>query len=1158
MDKLLRMLNRYIHFSCAILVILNLNFAWSFERQNGQLKDQHANVNHNVLFSTQSNGLFIFLTKQGFSYQLIKPLNERDKQLRVSDSSIDSISYEFNRVDIDFIGHNLDFHIETYEADCARNYYYSGNNKSLLKKYSRVVFRNVYDHIDFEFTDYDGVFKYNIIVHPGGNISDINLNYSGECNIDISDKEVIIHTPLKQIIDYIPKSFILNKSKKEAQVVFVKESLGVGYKLEGSILAPTDTLIIDPMPHLFFGTYIGGGSDEYANEITIDEAGYTYVTGHTQSLNNIATVGAHQGTFTAVFDVFVAKFSPEGNRIWGTYIGGSSFDRAYGIDYNNGHLYIVGSTLSPDFSTVGAYQEFTIDNDDAFIAKFDTTGTRLWCTYYGGDSHDFAAAVVTDSDENIYITGHSASDFNIATVGAHDEVHTGVMAAFLAKFNSNGFLEWGTYYGDAFEEGWGIALDSDENPIFSGFTTSSNSIASVGAHQQNLGGGVDAFLTKFNQNGVWQWGTYYGGSNDDYGYEIDCDSQDNIYFVGGTGSVNNIYFNSGFQSTPTSIDDGFVCKFDNNGNIIWGTYIGGNEADYLYGVRNYLDNGVLITGLTQSSENIATLGAYQSSLSGQYDALVMKLSPNGNLEWGSYFGGPLSDEGRGIAFNPSNAYFTIAGYTLSNSGVSSSGAFQENFGGGFFDAFIAKFCAPIFPALEYNFSGDLCSDNEQILSITAPSLFNQLEWNTGSTDPSIDLSLLPVGAYTFYVNSLDTNNCPAYSDTLQFQKFESTPLDIQQNQLTFCEGDDLLLWSEDLFESYIWSTNSTDTLTEIQDLSTGSITINLQATNINGCISYDTVEIVVNPSPSPEINVQGSANFCQGETIDVGVFGSYDSYVWHNGMTTPFITLLEQDTVWVFVENQFGCGGYSDSLFINSDVLTPEVVVLTSLPFCEDSMVLFGLNNNYNDYLWMNGDTTATVLLDLGVGTHYVYVDVANLCGGTAQSDSLEIIIHPTTQANIQITGSSEFCIGEEYTLSVDGEFDFVQWQNEIFSNSFGFSPSSPGDYTFVVETIDSNGCPSFDTLVVVFEDCQLNVIENVLDNSWSVHPNPGSEKVYLSIDEARPINIIVFDAQGKKVKSLNLSNGDYIDVSKLSKGVYTLFPEKMYDKYLPIRIVVQ
>ena len=1148
---------RFIRFFSFFVAFFNMVALFSFETQVGQFKNQNAQLNNAVLFGTESNGLAIFLTKQGFSYQLIRPVNSAQGFARLDNTKIDSVFYEFNRVDINFVGHNSDFLVETFEKVNSINYYYLGNGKALANNFRRVVFKDVYDQIDFEFTDFNGVFKYNIIVHPGGDLSKIVLDYSTDFDIHFSQKEITLRTQIMEIVDNIPESFILNKGRKNADVVFKKELNGIGYRLIGESMDSADTLIIDPMPHLFYGTYVGGSGDEYGNEITVDEEGNTYITGHSQSLNNIATSGAFQGVFNAVFDVFIAKFTPNGNRVWGTYLGGASYDRAYGIDYNNGHLYIVGSTYSPNMATPGAYQQFSVDNDDAFIAKFDTTGNRIWFTYYGGDLHDFAAAVVTDNDENIYLTGHSLSSFNITTAGAHLEFHSGSAGAFLAKFSSNGVLLWGTFYGNSFEEGWGIALDNDENPIFSGFTSSTSGIATAGSHQTTFGGGMDAFLAKFNQNGARIWGTYFGGSNQDSGYEIDCDSENNIYFVGSTNSSNGIFFNSGYQSVPTSIDDGFVAKFSPSGNILWGTYVGGNESDYLYGVKNYVNDGVLVAGLTQSSENIATAGAYKDFLSGQYDAFVLKLSPNGELEWGSYYGGTLSEEARGIAINPSNAYFTIVGFTMSNSGVSSPGAHQESFSGGFFDVFVAKFCAPIFPELNYNFNEDICANEDAVLGVVSPSLYNFLEWNTGSTSNTVDLNVLPVGSYVFYVNSLDTNNCPAYSDTIQFQKFESTPLEIQQNQLVYCQGDNLILWSDNIFDSYLWSNNSSDTLFQVLAIPSGSYSYNLQATNSFGCVSNETVEITVHQNPAPSISVMGSANFCLGDSVEVGLSDSYILYEWYNGSNTPTITLFEEDVVWVYVENEFGCGAYTQPIFVNTDVLTPAVVLLSSPPFCADSALVFGVNNIYDTYLWMNGEISPTISINLEANSHYIYVDVYNLCGDSAQSDSLEIVINPTTQATINLTGSDLLCVGETFTFSVDENFDSVLWQNEIVSNSFEYSPLTPGEYLVVVETIDLKGCPSYDTLIVEFVDCISNYPIIGIENEWSVFPNPSSDKIQIFTTDEYPVNLVILTTEGKLVKSFSALTGDVIDVSNLAKGIYAIVPVENLDRYSPIKLVI-
>jgi hypothetical protein len=85
---------------------------------------------------------------------------------------------------------------------------------------------------------------------------------------------------------------------------------------------------------------------------------------------------------------------------------------------------------------------------DAYLVKFNSGGTRLWGTYYGGGDYDYGNSVaVSPSDGAVYLAGYTASPTGIATSSAHQTSYADTFDAFLVKFNSGGTRLWGTYYG---------------------------------------------------------------------------------------------------------------------------------------------------------------------------------------------------------------------------------------------------------------------------------------------------------------------------------------------------------------------------------------------------------------------------------------------------------------------------------------------------------------------------------------------------------------------------------------------------------------------------------------------------------------------------------------------------------------------------------------
>lgn len=388
-----------------------------------------------------------------------------------------------------------------------------------------------------------------------------------------------------------------------------------------------------------WGSFYGGGGDDSGYSIAVNEIGIVYLAGKTSSTTGIA-LGGHQNAYGGgISDAFLVKFNSFGLRLWGTYYGGALTDIVYSTSLDMiGNIHIAGTTGSSNGISFGGHQNTFGGNSDAFLVKFNTNGTRQWGTYYGsggplpGDGDDRGYSCSTDGNGNVYLVGYTKSNSSIASGGHQNSFGGGYYDAFLVKFNLSGLRQWGTYYGgSAADFGFSSATDAYGNVFLAGQTNSANSIESNG-HQNFIGGNTNAFLVKFNINGVRQWGTYYGGVSDTQGFSCVTDLIGNVYMAGQTSSGNSIAY-GGFQNNHGlgASNDAFIVKFNTNCVRLWGTYYGGMgyEGDNNYVAFNRslsvdYNGNLYLAGCTSSSNAISFLGHQNIFVGGYYDAFLVK------------------------------------------------------------------------------------------------------------------------------------------------------------------------------------------------------------------------------------------------------------------------------------------------------------------------------------------------------------------------------------------------------------------------------------------------------------------------------------------------------------------------------------------------------
>ncbi|MDP3929514.1 MAG: SBBP repeat-containing protein [Bacteroidota bacterium] len=1063
--------------------------AMGFTQNKGQIIDQNNNPNPEVLYLLNGNGLNVQIRKTGFSYDIFSTqrktkavlgLVEPIQKLPSKYIEPDEVTYNFHRIDIILLGSNPKAKvIAEGKSDDYTNYYnleHAPDGILNVHQYQKVIFKDIYPGIDIEYLLNEKGFKYNFVVHAGANLSDIKLQYKG-APFKANRQELIFNTSQGEFKEIIPASWLIkNGLNQTVQVDYnLLDKETIGFKTKAQITS--FDLVVDPNPNRLWGTYYGGSNNEECRSTCTDPSSNVYIGGITESAGNIATTGSHQSIYGINADAFLVKFNTNGVRQWATYYGGSSADEGNAICTDaSSNVYMFGYTPSTNnIATSGSHQSSNGGSIDAFLVKFNTNGFRQWGTYYGGSSGDFGSSICSDASSNVYVAGWSSSANNIATSGSHQSTYGINTDAFLVKFNTNGLRQWGTYYGGSNGEiGNAICTDASSNVYLSGYTQSTNNIASSGSHQTIIGG-QDAFLVKFNTNGARQWGTYYGGGSFEVSFSICTDATSNVYMTGYTLSSNNISTSGSNQPGNGGGYDGFLVKFNTNGVRQWGTYYGGTGEDWGRSVCTDAAGSIYLSGYTRSPNNIATSGSHQPSSGGPQDAFLVKFNTNGVRQWGTYYGESQAD-GLSICTDASSNVY-LSGLTLISSpspnNIATSGSHQPS-NGGSFDAFLVKFegCATSGPlgtiGTINNPASTYCANTNYTFTLSATTANSNGYWWTVpagwvivSGQTTTTLTVRPSGSGTLSVKAY--NNCgdstlAASRSVTATAPLQPSAISTSQGQLingirTLCNGTSATFTVTNVSgNTYAWTfpsgwsgagtTNSTTrTVGFLSD------TIRVKAVNTTtGCSSEERKLFVqVFQIPAMPGAIQGPSQACRSLTNNYSVdsVSFATSYNWT--VPTGWSIISGAGTRSILVSAGTSSGNMTVTASNLCNTSSQRSLAVTSAPAPAQASNINGptslcagaANLTYSvtavsgvQYRWVlptnwqilsganTNQITVSLPLDATSGTIQVFpANISNsLCEGLVRTLSVMVISFGTPSS---ISGSSNLCVGRSSSFSI-------------------------------------------------------------------------------------------------------------------------------------------
>jgi hypothetical protein len=283
------------------------------------------------------------------------------------------------------------------------------------------------------------------------------------------------------------------------------------------------------------------------------------------------------------------------------------------------------------FRTIGSDRfGFEVPGRDPSLALVMDPGL-IYSTFLGGTGHDHGRALVLDASGALTITGETFSADFPTTAGAFDTTFNGtffVNDVFVARFSpSSGTLLFSTFLGGTdVDDSRGIALDASGAVTVAGRTWSFNFPTTVGAYGTSLNGGPDLFVTRLSPSG---------------------------------------------------------------GSLLYSTLLGGTDTENGGALAVDGTGAATVAGFTYSPSFPTTVGAYDTTFNG-VEAFVSRLSPSGaTLLYSTFLGGTASDEAYALAMDSSGDHY-VAGRTLSSNFPTTAGAYDTNFNGGLYDAFLAR------------------------------------------------------------------------------------------------------------------------------------------------------------------------------------------------------------------------------------------------------------------------------------------------------------------------------------------------------------------------------------------------------------------------------------------------------------------------------------
>ena len=411
----------------------------------------------------------------------------------------------------------------------------------------------------------------------------------------------------------------------------------------------------------FFG---GKGIDSFNSVAPCEDGGYL-VAAYSQSYDgDFAGISKDWGGHSVII-----KYDTQGNVLWRYDLGGDSDVWFYDVtELRDGTVVAAGLTMSEGEPAKQSKAH------SGLIVRLKKNGEHMWTYVFPGSAEEtgeFIQSVEATPDGGFVVGGKAESNSGFFKGGAN------ARKAFIFKFDKNCNLEWRRILSGSMSNNFTSIDVNDKGDIFATCVTYSNDGDFAGLSYEAKTGAANTVLIKLDKNGELEWKHYLQSTgNSEYNAVVATD--DGGCVVAGSFTVNKR--TDGIYTTTFGKSDGYVIRYNKDGDIHWARLVGGQGADRINGITQ-IEGGFVVVGNTDSVD-----GDFSGEkLGGGNDGFIIYLNEKGQTCDKLVLNGKTDDNAKSVC-TLEDGTVVVAGSTTSQDGY-----FHGSDAGKQFKGFVSKF-----------------------------------------------------------------------------------------------------------------------------------------------------------------------------------------------------------------------------------------------------------------------------------------------------------------------------------------------------------------------------------------------------------------------------------------------------------------------------------